>query len=118
MKELAAVSRIFIYQVWENEGWAAPVVEESYNPDRTHLTLGFAKKQADKINDKKQMTKTESHREKIRNFLTENELASARDISMEIGLSAERIRVILAKMKDVEPVGGNRNRKYKLRIEK
>lgn len=64
------------------------------------------------------MTKTESHREKIRNFLTENELASARDISMEIGLSAERIRVILAKMKDVEPVGGNRNRKYKLRIEK
>ena len=51
-----------IYQVWENEGWDAPVVEESYNPDRT--------------------------------------------------------RVILAKMEDIEPVGGNRNRKYKLRTEK
>ena len=116
-----------IYQVWENEGWAAPVVEESYNPDRTRLTLEFAKKQADKTNDKKQTiktndkkqtTKTEIHREKIRNFLTENELASARDISIVIGLSAERTRVILAKMEDVEPVGGNRNRKYKLRIEK
>ncbi len=40
-----------IYQVWENEGWAAPVVEESYNPDRTRLTLEFAKKQANKTND-------------------------------------------------------------------
>mgnify|MGYP000956768438 CR=1 FL=1 len=107
-----------IYQVWENEGWATSVVEESYNPDRTRLTLEFAKKQAYKINDKKQTTKTESHREKIRNFLTENELASVRDISMEIGLTAESPRVILAKMEDVEPVGGNRKRKYKLRTEK
>ena len=116
-----------IYQVWENEGWAAPVVEESYNPDRTRLTLEFAEKQANKTNgkkqtiktnDKKQTTKTEIHREKIRNFLTENELASARDISLIIGLSAERTRVILAKMEDVEPVGGNRNRKYKLIIKK
>lgn len=107
-----------IYQVWENEGWVAPVVEESYNPDRTHLALEFAKKQAEKTNDKKQTTKTEIHREKIRNFLTENELARARDISMEIGQSSERTRVILAKMEDVESVGGNRNRKYKLRTEK
>jgi len=32
-----------IYNVWENEGWAVPVVEESYNPDRTRLSLEFAK---------------------------------------------------------------------------
>lgn len=32
-----------IYQVWENEGWPMPVVEESYNPDRTRLSLEFAK---------------------------------------------------------------------------
>ena len=37
---------------------------------------------------------------------------------MVIGLSAERPRVILAKMEDAESVGGNRNRKYKLRTEK
>ena len=36
-----------IYQVWENEGWSMPVVEESYNPDRTRLSLEF-KKQANK----------------------------------------------------------------------
>jgi ATP-dependent DNA helicase RecG len=116
--ERAGSGILDIYQVWGNEGWAVPVVEESYNPDRTRLTLEFAKKQAGKPNDKKQTTKTEIHREKIRNFLTENELASARAISMVIGLSAERTRVILAKMEDAESVGGNRNRKYKLRTEK
>ena len=116
--ERAGSGILDIYQVWGNEGWAVPVVEESYNPDRTRLTLEFAKKQAGKPNDKKQTTKTEIHREKIRNFLTENELASARAISMVIGLSAERTRVILAKMEDAESVGGNRNRKDKLRTEK
>lgn len=35
-----------------------PVVEEKYNPDRTCLTLTFAKKQAKKPSDKKQAKKT------------------------------------------------------------
>lgn len=43
-----------IYNVWENEGWDTPVVEESYNPDRTRLSLEFDKKQTIKTNDKKQ----------------------------------------------------------------
>ena len=51
-----------IYQVWENEGWAAPVVEESYNPDRTRLTLEFAKKQANKTNDNIKGAEKESKR--------------------------------------------------------
>lgn len=92
-----------------------PVVEESYNPDRTCLSLEFSKKQTIKTNDKKQTTKTESHREKIREFLTQTELASARDIAEIIGLSAERTRVILSKMDDVKPVGENRNRMYMLK---
>ena len=51
-----------IYQVWENEGWAAPVVEESYNPGRTRLTLEFAKKQANKTNDNIKGAEKESKR--------------------------------------------------------
>lgn len=104
-----------IYQVWENEGWPIPVVEESYNPDRTCLSLEFTKKQTIKTNDKKQTTKTENHREKIRDFLIQTELASVREIAEIIGLSAERTRVILSKMEDIEPIGKNRNRKYKLK---
>lgn len=41
-----------IYQVWESEGWSMPVVEESYNPDRTRLSLEFTKKHLIKTNDK------------------------------------------------------------------
>ncbi len=113
-----------IYQVWENEGWQIPVIEESYNPDRTCLSLEFAekrtiktndKKQTIKTNDKKQTTKTENHREKIREFLIQTELASAKDIAKIIGLSAERTRVILSKMDNIEPIGENRNRMYKLK---
>ena len=46
-----------IYQVWENEGWQNPVIEESYNPDRTCLSLEFAQKRTIKTNDKKQTIK-------------------------------------------------------------
>lgn len=32
-----------IYQIWEDEGWKTPMVEETYNPDRTRLSLEFVK---------------------------------------------------------------------------
>ena len=51
-----------IYQVWENEGWPMPVVEESYNPDRTRLSLEFSKKQAIKTSDNSQKAKPKSKR--------------------------------------------------------
>ena len=104
-----------IYQIWANEGWPMPIVEENYNPDRTCLILEFTKKQTIKTNDKKQTIKTENHREKIRKFLAKTELASARDIAEIIGLSAERTRVILSKMEEIETLGKNKNRMYKLK---
>ena len=88
---------------------------ESYNPDRTRLSLEFAKKQTIKTNDKKQTSKTEIHREKIRKYLALNKLASAKELAIIIELSAERTRVILSKMEDIIPVGENRNRMYKLK---
>ena len=47
-----------IYNVWENEGWTMPIVEESYNPDRTRLSLEFVKKQVIKNKRRKQAKKT------------------------------------------------------------
>lgn len=35
-----------IFNAWEDEGWEEPVIEESFDPDRTSLTLRFVKKQA------------------------------------------------------------------------
>ena len=35
-----------IFNVWADEGWEEPVIEERFDPDRTVLTLSFVKKQA------------------------------------------------------------------------
>ena len=35
-----------IFNVWADEGWEGPVIEERFDPDRTVLTLSFVKKQA------------------------------------------------------------------------
>lgn len=58
-----------IYQVWADQGWNTPVVEEFYNPDRTRLSLDFspkaAKKLAKKTSEENKRRKTEEKRKKI-----------------------------------------------------
>ena len=61
-----------IYQIWKNEGWAMPVVEEKYNPDRTCLTLTFAKKQSIKTSEKNKTRKTLEKQDAIREYLQQN----------------------------------------------
>lgn len=42
-----------IFNVWEDEGWEEPVIEERFDPDRTVLSLPFVKKVAEKGGEKK-----------------------------------------------------------------
>lgn len=115
-----------IYQVWENEGWPMPVVEESYNPDRTRLSLEFSKKQAIKTSDKKQaiktsdknkLRKTQEKEELIREYLRQNGLSKTSVIAEYIELSPARTRALLSDMTDVVVEGANKNRKYRLATE-
>ncbi len=115
-----------IYQVWENEGWPMPVVEESYNPDRTRLSLEFSKKQAIKTSDKKQaiktsdknkLQKTQEKEELIREYLRQNGLSKTSEIAEYIELSPARTRALLSDMADVVVEGANKNRKYRLATE-
>ena len=105
-----------IFNVWEDEGWEDPVITESFDPDRTSLTLRFVKKQAIKTSDKKQANKTDKNMEKIRLYLQEHETAKTRDIAELLGLSVARARVVLSDMNDVEALGTNRNRIYRLKM--
>lgn len=41
-----------IFNVWEDQGWVEPVIEEQFAPDRTILTLEFRKKQRKKAPEK------------------------------------------------------------------
>lgn len=103
-----------IYQIWKNEGWAMPVVEEKYNPDRTCLTLTFAKKQAIKTSEKNKTRKTLEIQDAIREYLQQNGSSKTSAIAEYIGLSPARTRNILVNMKDVVAEGANKNRKYHL----
>ena len=47
-----------IFNVWNDEGFVEPEIEERFDPDRTVLSLSFVKKQAKKTSDKKQAKKT------------------------------------------------------------
>ena len=116
-----------IFNTWEDQGWIEPVIEEQFDPDRTILTLAFDKKQAKKTSDKKQAKKTSDKKqtkkttenmEKIRKYLNINGETKTSDIAEYIGLSLPRIRVILKEMEDVEAIGGNTNRKYRLKENK
>ena len=104
-----------IFNTWEDQGWKEPVIEERFDPDRTVLSLEFIKKQAIKTSDKKQAIKTLENMETIRNYLKENGPSKTSDISDYINLSSSRTRMILSEMDDIETIGENRNRKYKLK---
>ncbi len=115
-----------IFNVWEDEGWEEPDIKEDFDPDRTSLTLKFLKKQAIKTSDKKQATKTsdkkqaiktKNNQEKIRLFLRGRETAKTRDVADLLGLSMARTREILSVMDDVEAMGRNKARIYRLRKE-
>lgn len=121
-----------IFSVWEQAGLSEPVIEETFGvdgPSKTIVTLPLMekasdkkqaiktsdKKQAIKASDKKQATKTIENIERIRNYLQTVGEAKNVDISSEIGLSPERTREILSTMSDVEALGSNRNRTYRLK---
>ena len=129
-----------IYQVWKDQRWEAPIVEEAFNPDRTRLILPFEQKQAKKASEeskrRKQAKKTseESKRRKqakkennhivrrkteenfnlIRVYLKQNGLSKTNDIANYLGLSPARTRVILNQMHEITAEGSTTNRKYKL----
>ena len=113
-----------IFNVWNDEGFVEPVIEERFDPDRTILSLTFEKKQAtktsdknkrQKTSDKKQAKKTIENIEKIKNYLEQHGEAKTADIANNIGLSPSRTRALLNVMDEVEPLGGNMNRTYRLK---
>ena len=112
-----------IFNTWEDEGLIEPEIEERFDPDRTVLSLPFKKKQAIKTSDKKQAIKTSDKKQaiktqkniaKIREFLQETGEATTNDIAEYLNLSPARIRVLLKGMDDIEAIGKNRGRRYKI----
>ena len=103
-----------IYQVWADQGWNSPVVEELYNPDRTRLLLDFSPKATKKTSEENKRRKTEENYIAIRKYLQQHGLSKTVDIAAAIKLSPARTRVLLKEIPGVYFEGTNTNRKYYL----
>ncbi len=116
-----------IFNVWEDEGWEEPIIEERFDPDRTVLTLSFKKngdkkaaikngdkKAAIKSGDKKVTKKTQMQYDKILEFMEEGKEYCIWDFCGLLGLKESRTKDILKGLSDnIETVGSNRDRRYK-----
>ena len=73
------------------------------------------RKQAKKTSEENKRRKTSDTITKIYEYFAQYDEAKTKDIAEYIGLSASRTRAILAQVENIEPVGTNTNRRYKLR---
>ena len=110
-----------IFRVWREQGWTAPVISESFDPDRIMLSLAFEKigdkKSAIKIGDKKTAINAKT-KETIIACLTDRAEAKASAIAEHIGLKPSRTRDYLNELIAegiVVAEGSNKNRVYKLK---
>jgi predicted HTH transcriptional regulator len=115
-----------IYQAWQDEGFDKPRYTESLSPDRTVLSLAFAKTSG-KTSGKNERKKTSGSKtpkksvvqeQAIINFLTNNPDAKTSEISEGVGLSKGRTRFYLQRLVQKEMVvadGETHNRTYRLK---
>ena len=111
-----------IFRVWREQGWAAPVISERFDPDRIILYLPFKKsdykKATIKSDDKKTTIKTARQKNEIITYLTDHISARSADIAELLGVKRTRAKKLLSELTAEEIVvaeGGNRNRTYKLK---
>ena len=108
-----------IFNVWEDEGWIEPVIEERFDPDRTILALEFKKKSGDKkaaikSGDKKVTKKTQMQYDKILDYMEEDKEYGIQEFCQLLDLKESRTKDILSGLSDyIETIGSNRNRRYR-----
>jgi predicted HTH transcriptional regulator len=118
-----------IYQVWEDEGWEAPKIEERFNPDRTVLTLSFTevadkvakksgeKKVAKKSGEKKVTKKTQEKYDAILKYMQPDKWYKASEFESIVGVKESRVKVLLKDMTEqglIEGIGSTKGKMYKI----
>ena len=93
-----------IFNVWADEGWEEPVIEERFDPDRTVLSLSFKKKATVKSDSKKATVKSDSKKvtektktqyEIILSFMKDDMWYNASEISEILGVKETRTKELL-----------------------
>ena len=105
-----------IFNVWADEGWEEPVIEERFDPDRTVLSLSFLKKVAEKSGEKKVTKKTQEKYDAILNAMQPDKWYKASEFEAIAGVKESRIKVLLKDMTGkglIESTGSTKGKMYK-----
>jgi predicted HTH transcriptional regulator len=100
-----------IFNVWADEGWEEPVIEERFDPDRTVLALSFKKKVAEK-SDEKNAGKNES----ILSAMQSDKWYKASEFEVVVGVKESRIKVLLKDMTEqglIQSTGSTKGKMYR-----
>lgn len=114
-----------IFNVWEDEGWEEPVIEERFDPDRTILSLSFfkkvseksvSKKVTEKSDSKKVTVKTQAHYDMILSFMKDDVWYKASELVDVLGVRETRTKALLRALVEdglLVDNGTIKGRKYK-----
>ena len=116
-----------IFNVWEDEGFIEPEIEERFDPDRTVLSLPFVKKATEKSDgkktteksDRKKVTKkTQEQYEKILAFMKPDIWYKANELVEVLGVKETRTKELLRALvsdEKLEDNGATKGKRYKKR---
>ena len=115
-----------IMSIWAEQKWSEPTITQTFEPERTTLTLSIKDKKSRRVGDKKSAIKigdkksaiTESARRIIIEYLTDNVSASCSEIATVLNLQPSRTRDYLSALVSegiIVAEGANRNRMYRLK---
>ena len=106
-----------IMSIWEQQKWSEPTITQTFEPERTTLTLSIKDKKLTRVGDKKSAI-TESVRQIIVEYLTDHVSASCAEIASALSLQPSRTRDYLSALVSEDIIvaeGANRNRRYRLK---
>lgn len=111
-----------IIRVWHDQKLEEPVFTQSFEPDRTTLSLPLRKSDDNKVTikkgNKKSIIKTETQKAIIIDYITDNINATVSELSDILNVGASRVKKILYELINENVIiaeGANRNRKYRLK---
>ncbi len=119
----------YIFNVWNDEGFIEPEIEESFDPDRTILSLAFVKKVTEKSDrkkrqkkateksDRKKVTeKTLEQYDKILTFMKDDTWYKANELLDVLGVKETRTKELLRALveeKKLEDNGATKGKCYR-----
>lgn len=105
-----------IFNVWNDEGFVEPEIEERFDPDRTILTLSFAKKATKKSDGKKVTKKTQEQYDAILAFMENGRWYKANELTELLGVKETRTKMLLRALvadKKLEDNGVTKGKTYR-----